>query len=144
MTPTLFGRWQTRFFLLVVVGSIVSAIFGAISPGSPTRDFLTYFAVLGYVIFFGFAWDALYQLILSFRWDQDWPTTFQVAAGIIEGALIWGLVGYVKILPGVTLLVPFWIFLLDYGLIWLTTFMISQGPLRTLFPRWRYEGGQWF
>ena len=47
----------------------------------------------------GLVWDVLYQFITSFRWDRDWPTSFQVAAGVIEGVLVWGLI-LTKKLPG--------------------------------------------
>src|SRR5437764_15458381 len=83
------------------------------------------------------------QLITSYRWDRDWPTSFQVAAGVIEGALVWGLI-LTKDLPGISQPPPFIVFLIQYGVIWLAIFVLTQGPLRIFWLKWRYQGGQWF
>ncbi|HEY7347933.1 MAG TPA: hypothetical protein VH599_06395 [Ktedonobacterales bacterium] len=139
MTPTLLGRWETRFFLLATVGVIITLIVGLV-----VKNVVTPFLLLGYVFLFGLAWDALYQYILTFRWDRDWPTSFQVLAGVVEGALVWLLVHYVG-LPGIpSTAMPFAVFISMYASIWLITFIIAQGPLRTLLVRWRYQGGEWF
>lgn len=138
MTPTLLGRWENRLFLMGIVGAIVSLLYGLLY-----HDLKTPFIVLGYVVLFGFGWDALYQGILAFRWDHDWPTIFQVLAGIVEGAFVWSMIHYVG-LPGVDRSFPFIKFLPHYGTIWLCVFTIGQGPIRILLPRWRYLGGEWF
>jgi len=137
MTPTLLGRWQIRLFLLGTVGVIISLAVGLI-----LKDFGTPLFVLLYVFLFGILWDLLYQLITSFRWDRDWPTSFQVAAGIVEGALVFLLLltGKMPFVPNVP---PFLVFLIQYGLIWLTIFVLLQGPMRIFFLNWRYQGGQW-
>ncbi len=147
MTPTLLGRWETRFFLLATVGAAITAIVGLL-----VHDFVTPFLVLGYVFLFGLAWDALYQVIITFRWDRDWPTAFQAVAGIGEGALVWVLTHYVHLpglpyigLPGVPAsALPFPVFIGMYASIWGVIFIITQGPLRTFLVRWRYQGGEWF
>jgi hypothetical protein len=137
MTPTLLGRWQIRLFLLGTVGVIISVVVGLI-----VQDFKTPLFVLLYVFLFGIVWDLLYQLITSYRWDRDWPTSFQVAAGIVEGALV-----FLLLLTGKMPFVPkapqFVVFLIQYGLIWLCIFVLVQGPLRIFFLNWRYQGGQW-
>jgi hypothetical protein len=138
MTPTLLGRWENRLLLMGLVGAVISLLFGLFY-----HDLKTPFIVLGYVIVFGFGWDALYQGLLSFRWDHDWPTVFQVLAGILEGAFVWILAHYVG-LPGVDPAFRFAQFLPHYTMIWLCVFIISQGPIRVLLPRWRYRGGEWF
>src|SRR6266571_582878 len=94
MTPTLLGRWQIRFFLLATVGLVISLI-----VSQSVGNSVPLFALL-YVPLFGLVWDVIYQFITSFRWDRDWPTCFQVAAGVVEGALVWGLI-LTKKLPGV-------------------------------------------
>jgi hypothetical protein len=137
MTPTLLGHWQVRIFLLATVGLVISLIVSLIVGNT-----LPLFVLL-YVLLFGLVWDVIYQLITQFRWDRDWPTSFQVAAGVIEGALVWGLI-LTKKLPGIAVTPPFVVFLIQYGLIWLIIFVLVQGPLRIVFLKWRYQGGQWF
>jgi hypothetical protein len=137
MTPTLAGRWQTRGLLLATVGGLITAMFGLLFG-----TFGTPFALLGYVLALGLGWDALYNVGQSFRWDRDWPPFLQLAAGIVEGALIWGLLRAVG-LPGVAENLTFGRFLAHYGSVWLGTFLFAQGPMRLLFPRWRFRGGQW-
>ena len=139
MTPTLLGRWQIRIFLLATVGLLISFLVGLSIGGKYQVPLL----ILLYVLLFGLVWDMLYQVITSFRWDRDWPTSFQVAAGIIEGALVWGLV-LTKILPGIAEPPPFIVFLIQYGATWLSIFLLTQGPLRIFWVKWRYHGGQWF
>ena len=138
MTPTLLGRWQIRLFLLGTVGVVISLVVGLI-----VKDFKTPLFALLYVFLFGILWDLLYQFITTYRWDRDWPTSFQVAAGVIEGALVWVLLLTGK-LPGVPKAPPFIVFLIQYALIWLSIFVLNQGPLRIIFLDWRYHGGQWF
>ncbi len=138
MTPTLFGRWQIRLFLLPTVGLIITLLVGLV-----IHNYLTPLWALLYVLVFGLVWDILYQFMTTFRWDRDWPTSFQVAAGIVEGALIWVLIITVR-LPGIKTPPPFPVFLIQYGLIWLSIFLLLQGPLRLFFLNWRYQGGQWF
>ena len=137
MTPTLPGRWQIRIFLLATVGLVISLIVSLI-----VKNTVPLFALL-YVLLFGLVWDVIYQFITSFRWDRDWPTSFQVAAGFIEGALVWGLI-LTKKLPGIAVTPPLIVFLIQYGLIWLSIFVLVQGPLRIIWLKWRYQGGQWF
>lgn len=137
MTPTLLGRWQIRIFLLPTVGLVISLIVSLVLQST-----VPLFALL-YVLLFGLVWDVLYQFITLYRWDRDWPTSFQVAAGVIEGALIWGLMLTGK-LPGIPQSPPFIVFLIQYGIIWLSIFLLVQGPLRVIWLKWRYQGGQWF
>ena len=139
MTPTLMGRWQIRIFLLATVGLVISLLVGLSIGGKYQVPLL----LLLYVLLFGLVWDVLYQFITSFRWDRDWPTCFQVAAGVIEGALVWGVI-LTKQLPGIAEPPPFGVYLIQYGAIWLSIFVLTQGPLRIFWLKWRYQGGQWF
>ncbi len=137
MTPTLLGRWETRLLLLATVGVVVTIIVGLL-----VHNFATPFAVLGYVFLFGVVWDIFYQATINYRWDRDWPTVFQVLAGIVEGALVWFL-AHAGLLPGVApAKLPFGVFIGMYATIWVLTFMIAQGPLRLFLVRWRYQGGE--
>jgi hypothetical protein len=136
VTPTLGGRWQTRILLLATLGLIVTALFAAIYRSD------LFFLVLGYVALFGLAWDVLYVALQRFRWDRDWPAAFQVLNGIVEGALVYLLIATVG-LPGIaTGSIPLWLFVLQYGLVWLVTFLWAQGPMRAIFPFWRFHGGR--
>lgn len=105
--------------------------------------------MLGYVLAVGLAGDGLYQFIQTFRWDEDWPTLFQLLAGLAEGAFLWGVISLVRWeefgllgLPGVGV-IPFSRFFSHYTAIWLTIFGVMQGPLHVIFPRWRFYGGRW-
>lgn len=62
MTPTLFGRWQTRLLLLATVGVLVSLPFAVGWIGSSANS--VYFWILGYVAIFGLGWDMLYNLVI--------------------------------------------------------------------------------
>ncbi len=140
MTPTLFGRWQTRLLLLATVGVLVTLPFylGIIGPGSTP----VFFWILGYVALFGLFWDILYNYLQKFRWDRDWPGALQLLAGIWEALFV--LCG-VKLfgLPKVTRELPVFWFAIHYSLVWLSVYIGSQTLMRILFPRWRFKGGQW-
>jgi hypothetical protein len=137
MTPLLVGRWETRLLLFAIAGSLVTLLYSL-----PFGFLQVRFIVLGYVLLFGFVWDALYQFILSYRWDQDWPTFYQVLAGIWEGLFVWLLIKTLH-LPGIPANLSAIQFFPHYALVWLSIFVISQGPIRTVFVGWRYRGGQW-
>lgn len=132
MTPVLIGRWQTRLLLFGPVGLLVTLIFGWFYGVTPL-------VVLLYVFGIGLGWDILYDKVqIKLRWDQDWPPLFQLISGIVEGIVIWLL-----ILFGLAPNVSFGIFVAHYSAVWLAVFLSTQGPLRILFPRWRYHGGRW-
>ncbi len=136
MTPTISGRWQTRVATLGTVGAIVTSLFAAGYWDA------TFFVVLGYVAAFGIAWDVLYILLQRLRWDRDWPTSFQVANGVIEGILVYALIDATG-LPGIEEgSVGVGLFVAHYGFTWLSAFILVQGPMRAVFPRWRFLGGR--
>jgi hypothetical protein len=142
MTPTIMGRWQTRLAMLGTFGSIISLIFALTYQPEESGFNEGFFVVLGFVAGVGLVWDIVFILLQRLRWDRDWPAVFQVAAGVIEGALIWGLLqttGLPRIPEGS---LPFGVFLGQYGSIWLVTFVFVQGPMRAFFPRWRFSGGR--
>ncbi len=140
MTPTLWGRWQSRWLLLATVGVLVSLPF-ALSyrgPGGP----LIFFGVVGYVALFGLGWDVLYSYLQTLRWDHDWPAALQLAAGLVEAgflAVLFKTIG----LPGMDRAMPLGLFWLHYGLVWLASFTGAQTMMRVAFPRSRFRGGQW-
>jgi hypothetical protein len=143
MTPTLFGRWQTRLLLLATVGILVSLPFaiGWIGPSANS----VYFWILGYVAVFGLGWDVLYNHLQKSRWDRDWPAAYQLLAGIWELVFVFcgvKLLGFLPIpLPKEEL--PLAVFLLHYSVVWLAVFISSQSLMRIIFLRWRFRGGEW-
>ena len=146
MTPTLFGRWQTRVLLLWTIGLIITLVymyvFGLFQLDRHEPRFWVLIAILGYVTIVGFAWDILYNYLQSFRWDRDWPLAYHFVAGIIEGLLIYVLFRF-SLLPGVQYQDGDTIrFLLDYGTVWFVTYWWVFGPMRVLAPRWRFNGGE--
>lgn len=140
MTPTLLGRWQTRIAMLGTWGVLISLIFAWTRGEDGFNE--TFLYVLGYVALFGLAWDVAFILIQRLRWDRDWPGAFQLAAGIIEGALVFGLIRTTG-LPGIEEGgVSIGLFIAHYGTVWVVTYIWVQGPMRALFPRWRFTGGR--
>ncbi|WP_088239634.1 hypothetical protein [Calothrix rhizosoleniae] len=143
MTPTLFGRWQTRLLLLATVGVLVTLPFamGLIGSGESPA----YFCILGYIAIFGLGWDFVYDKIQKYRWDRDWPAAYQLFAGIWEMIFVWcGLKIFVFLpLPIPKELLIWGDFSLHYLTVWLVVFIASQSLMRILFVRWRFFGGEW-
>jgi hypothetical protein len=140
MTPTLLGRWQTRFFLLATVGLIVTLLFYGGLLGSHEGNPI-YFWILIYVGIFGFFWDILYNYLQKLLWDHDWPGAIQFIACIAEG-LVLGLSCQYIGLPYVN---NFDVadFIFHYSLVSFLAFLASWVVMRLLFPRWRFRGGVW-
>ena len=136
MTPTLTGRWQTRLLLLSTVGALITLVFGYLFS-----NFVTPFALLGYVLLLGLLWDILYNSLQTLRWDRDWPPLFFVAAGIVEGLFLWGLTHFIP-LPGVDPDLSFGKFAVHYGTVFVFILSIMLGPLKTVFLKWRFRGGR--
>ncbi len=136
MTPTLVGRWQTRLGMLSTLGVLVSLIFAI------AFNDLVFFVVLFWVFAFGLLWDIVFILLQNLRWDRDWPAVFQIGAGLLEGAALYAGITLLG-LPGIDRgSIPPTTFIAHYGLVWLATFAWVQGPMRTLFPFWRFHGGR--
>jgi hypothetical protein len=135
MTPTLFGRWQTRTLLLLTFGlffTLPFVLFYGLTP----------LLILGMVLFFGYFWDILYQVLQSWRWDRDWPPAYQFLAGLWEAIFVFGVTLVLRRFLAV-FDVPLLVFIIHYGLVWWATFLASQSLMRIVFPNWRYRGGQW-
>ncbi|MFB2923490.1 MULTISPECIES: hypothetical protein [Aerosakkonema] len=141
MTPTLFGRWQTRLLLFGTVGLAITLPFalGIIGSGADSA----YFWVIGYIAIFGLGWDIVYNYLQKFRWDRDWPGAFQLLAGIWEAIFLILIVKILPLpLPGVKN-IGISQFIGHYSLVWLGVYLASQTIMRILFPHWRFRGGQW-
>lgn len=120
--------------MLATFGVAITAIFAVRSPGP-------FFVVLAYVLGFGLVWDVVYIALQRLRWDRDWPAAFQVAAGVWEGLWLYAAISIFR-LPGIDDPVPASVFAAHYGIIWLVTFLWVQGPMRVVFPYWRFHGGR--
>ncbi len=140
MTPTLFGRWQTRLLLLATVGVLVSVPFALGLVGSPREP--VYFFIVAYVAIFGLIWDVVYDQLQKYRWDRDWPAAYQLLAGVWEMVFVFCGVKLIG-LPAVSKELPIIWFLVHYSVVWLAVFITSQSLMRIIFPRWRFHGGQW-
>jgi hypothetical protein len=142
MTPTLFGRWQTRLFLLATIGVIVSFPFYLGFWGGYPGN-LIHFLILFYVGLFGVFWDILYDYLQRFLWDHDWPGILQLITGITEGiflALILSFFG----LPGIDYYYfDLNVFIAQYTLVWVSIYISSWVIMRLLFTSWRFRGGEW-
>ena len=140
MLPTLNGRLQTRIFMLVVFGGLITLVLTPILPNDP--DHKTTYLVLATVLVLGIIWELIYHVIQQFRWEKDWPTLFGLITAINEGALVWLLVD-IGAVPGIDAdSVPFWSFFIDFSVIWFVVWLWTNGPMRVPFIRWRFFGGR--
>lgn len=144
MTPTLNGRLQTRIFLIVVIGSLWTAIITPVLPGmgplgETYRITYTILAVVGVA---GILWELLYHLLQQFRWEKDWPTLLGLITAVNEGIVTWLIVD-LGFAPGIEAgEVPLSAFLVHFLTTWLVIFLYGNGPMRVPFLRHRYKGGR--
>lgn len=143
MVPTLNGRIQTRLFLLVVVGGLITLIITPVLPGNaPLGDkYRDTYLVLLTVAVLGVLWECLYHFLMQWRWEKDWPTLFGLVTAVPEGLLIWLLL-YVGAIPGIVGHVSGAAFVIQFALIWLGVWLTANGPMRVPFIRWRFNGGR--
>ena len=162
MTPTLTGRLQTRIFLAITVGIMWTII---ITPYLPEPAGITlgvsYAMAFGSLVLMaaaGLVWEFAYHGIQQWRWDKDWPSIFALLTVVNEALLVWlldhlfpvmsgpmaGMGGTAAALSGTlgpsSPYLPG--FALHIGTTWLAIWLFSQGPMRVVFVRWRFEGGQ--
>lgn len=140
MLPTLNGRLQTRIFMLVVFGGLITLVLTPILPGDP--DYATTYLILATVLVLGIVWELIYHGIQQFRWEKDWPTMFGLITALNEGALVWLFVDLGAV-PGIDAdSVPFWAFFIDFSVIWFIVWVWTNGPMRVPLIRWRFFGGR--
>lgn len=142
MLPTLNGRIQTRIFMLVVFGGVITLVLTPVLPGDP--DYRTTYLILAAVLVLGVLWELVYHAIQQLRWEKDWPTLFGLITALNEGALVWLLLD-LELVPGIDYPydgVPFWAFFIDFSVIWLVVWVWTNGPMRVPFIRWRFFGGR--
>ena len=78
MVPTLFGRVQTRLFLLALLGGAVTALITPVLPvdGPLSLRYQATYIVLASVAVLGIGWELIYHFAMQWRWEKDWPTLF--------------------------------------------------------------------
>lgn len=139
MTPTLLGRIQTRWLVLVIVGvpwTLVLMLFGALATGEAYPTLLRQgFLVLGVFVVLGTVWEFIYHVLQQIRWEKDWPGLFGLLTIINEGLVLW----LVLFLLDLSLGTLGWI---HFVTTWLLMWVWVNGPMRVLAPRWRYRGGR--
>lgn len=143
MVPTLFGRIQTRLFVLALVGGVISA---AVAPVLPVEAplaarYQAVYVVLGAVAVLGVGWELLYHALMQWRWEKDWPTLFGLVTIVPEGVLT-GFLAVGGHLPGLPGPVPLPAFALHFTAVWLAVWLVVNGPMRVPFIRWRFRGGR--
>lgn len=143
MVPTLLGRVQTRLILLAAIGGIVTAIIAPVLPVSaPVADkYRDAYLVLAAVAVLGIGWEFLYQLLMQWRWEKDWPTLFGLVTLVPEGLLVWLLL-QARAIPGIVGTVSAPAFCIDFVAVWLSVWLVANGPMRVPFIRWRFRGGR--
>ncbi len=143
MTPSLFGRWSTRLYLFIILGSMISLIFAWLYRGPKQALTPVPFYVLGYVLIVGLILDIFYHYaILIHRWEYDWPAAYKLIADFAEGLIVFLLITLVG-LPGIPKgsvdALHFW---LQYCSIWFFTYFWVFFLMRAIFVRWRARAGQ--
>jgi hypothetical protein len=142
--PTLLGRIQTRIFVLAVIGSLATLVVSLVLPSAPdtlSDTYQTTFSVLIAVAVLGIAWEFVYHALMQIRWEKDWPMMFGLITAVNEGALVWFLIK-ADVVPGVSSDLAFSTFIVDFAVVWLTTFLFVNSPMRVPFLRWRHNGGR--
>lgn len=140
MTPTLNGRIQSRWFVLllvgipwtIAVGPLLLPFAGGASLGELYSVAWLAVALVGIL---GTGWEMVYHLLMQLRWEKDWPTLFGLVTGVNEllGVLVALAVLGAPLSPAVVL---------HFGSLWVLIWLVANGPLRVVLPRWRYQGGR--
>ncbi|HEY3750257.1 MAG TPA: hypothetical protein VGL80_13740 [Pseudonocardiaceae bacterium] len=137
------GRIQTRLFLMAVIGGPVTALitFGLPLTGPWGPRFQATFIVLGSVAIIGIVWELIYHMLMQWRWEKDWPTLFGLLTLVPEGILVGALARFdlLPLLPGA---VPVSAFVIQFLVVWVCVWLVSNGPMRVPFIRWRFNGGR--
>lgn len=141
MTPTLFGRIQTRIFSVAIIGSLWTLIITPVLPGITDLGdaYAVTFRALAVVLVVGIGWEFIYHGLQQFRWEKDWPTLFGLLNGINEGIATWFVL--LAILPpdlGITGAQ----YVMHFGTTWIAIFLFLNGPMRVFAIRWRFRGGR--
>lgn len=143
MTPTLRGRIETRLALVVFVALPWTALVipvAVVGSGVPLTDaYSMAFRAVLVLGLLGVPWELAYHAAQQLRWERDWPTLLGLLTACSEGALLY-LVLRSGVAPGGD--VPLRVFLVHFVTTWLVMWAAIHGPVRVLFPMWRFRGGR--
>jgi hypothetical protein len=162
MTPTLEGRLQTRLFLAVTVGVLWTAIIAPFLPEpagvSVSMSYAMAFGSLLLMTATGMIWENVYHGLQQRRWDKDWPSVFVLLTVLNEAPVVWLLDHLFPVMSGpmagmsgstvasagsLGLASPYLPgFAIHIGTTWAVMWLFSQGPMRVICIRWRFEGGR--
>lgn len=145
MTPTLWGRIQTRVIVLGVIGAVITLLITPLLPMgrlSLEQGYRVTLTILVAVILLGVGWELAYHGLQQFRWDKDWPTVFGLVTIANEGLLLWLLTRYTSAVVPRDLRPSAPAFGIEFTLTWLAYWGFVNGPIRVVLPRWRYTGGR--
>jgi hypothetical protein len=162
MTPTLQGRLQTRLFLAATVGVLWTTIIAPFLPEpagvTMAMSYSMAFGSLLLMAVYGLVWEFLYQRLQQLRWDKDWPSIFVLLTVLNEAPLVWildhtfpvmsgamaGMSGTTAVQSGSLGLASPYLpgFAIHIGTTWVLMWLFSQGPMRVINVRWRFEGGR--
>ena len=141
MTPTLNGRLQTRVVMLATVGVVWVLAVGSLLPGAGDAAAVRRVGLVTLLVtaVVGCGWELVYHGLQQFRWDKDWPTLFGLVVGVPEGVVVHRVLAAGVLDVDVPDPMAFvWLF----GTTWFVVWAIASGPVRVLFPRWRFNGGR--
>jgi hypothetical protein len=145
MLPTLPGRIQTRIFVTLVIGGIVTLIVSLFLPGvgglSLGDVYEITFSILVATTVLGIGWEFIYQFLMQFRWEKDWPTFFGLITIVNEGLLIWFLIK-ADLIPNVPETLALSTFLTQFIAVWIVAWLWVNGPMRVFTVHWRFRGGR--
>ncbi|MFF3439272.1 hypothetical protein [Streptosporangium sp. NPDC002721] len=142
MVPTLLGRIQTRLFMLATVGVVITLLIVPLLPGSGSLSgrYVNGLLVIVAVAVLGVVWELIYHFLMQFRWEKDWPTLFGLLTLVPEGLVLYfllrsGAVDFIDPVPPAA----FWT---HFTLVWVSIWLVTNGPMRVPFIRWRFRGGR--
>lgn len=142
MLPTLYGRIQTRLFLILGIGGLWAVVISPLLPlgGALGDKYRAMYSLLLVVAVLGVLWEFLYHGLQQFRWEKDWPTLFGLLVGIPEGVVAFA-VARTGVLPAAEH-VSGVAFVVGFGTTWFVTWLFVNGPMRVLSVHWRFRGGR--
>jgi hypothetical protein len=146
MTPTMIGRIQTRIFLVLVIGVpwtlIVSNFLPNTDGASLSTVYRATFTALAVVLVVGLVvWEPIYQALQQYRWERDWPSVFALVTVVNEGIVAYFITKAIGPLPG-DADIPVSTFIVHILTTWVLMWLFVVGPIRVIFPRYRFRGGR--